>query len=65
MVKMSSVTLDAIKLSQIANMDQTPLPFSFTNGETCTDIGDKTVWIRGGASGMDKRQWYSPSDPVC
>lgn len=63
--KMSSVTLDAIKLSQIAYMDHTPLPFSFTNGEAYTDIGDKTVWIWGGALGMDKRQWYSPSDPAC
>ena len=44
------------KLSQIANMDQTPLPFSFTNGDTYADTGDKTVWIRRGASGMDKRQ---------
>ena len=44
------------KLSQIANMDQTPLPFSFTNGDTYADTGDKTVWIRGGALGMDKRQ---------
>ena len=44
------------KLSQIANMDQTPLPFSFTSGDTYPDTGDKTVWIRGGASGMDKCQ---------
>ena len=44
------------KLCQIANMDQTPLPFSFTSGDTYADTGDKTVWIRGGASGMDKRQ---------
>ena len=31
-------------------------PFAFTSGETYTDIGDKTVWVRGGASGLDKRQ---------
>ena len=43
-------------LSQIANMDQTPLPFCFTDGRTYTDKGDKTVWVRGGPSGMEKRQ---------
>ena len=43
-------------LKQIANVDQTPLPFSFTNGGTYADTGDKTVWVRGGASGLDKRQ---------
>ena len=41
---------------QIANVDQTPLPFSFTSGGTYTDTGDKTVWVRGAASGLDKRQ---------
>ena len=39
-------------LQQIANVDQTPLPFSFTNGGTYADTGDKTVWVRGGASGQ-------------
>ena len=43
-------------LQQIANVDQTPLPFSFTSGGTYADTGDKTVWVRGGASGLDKRQ---------
>ena len=43
-------------LAQIANMDQTPLPFTFSSGETYADTGDRTVWIRGGASGLDKRQ---------
>ena len=43
-------------LSQIANMDQTPLPFTFTDGGTYADKGEKSVWVRGGASGMDKRQ---------
>ena len=33
-------------------MDQTPLPFSFTNGGTYAD----TVWVHGGASGLEKRQ---------
>ena len=37
-------------------MDQTLLPFSFTNGGTYADTGDKMVWVRGGASGLEKRQ---------
>lgn len=43
-------------LKQVANVDQTPLPFTFTGGSTYADTGDKTVWIRGGMSGLDKRQ---------
>ena len=43
-------------LQQIANVDQTPLPFTFASGGTYADSGDKTVWVRGGASGLDKRQ---------
>ena len=44
------------ELRQIANVDQTPLSFLFANGETYADTGDKTVWVKGGASGLDKRQ---------
>lgn len=44
------------KLSQIANMDQTPLPFCFTDGSTYEERGNQTVWVRGAASGLDKRQ---------
>ena len=40
----------------IANMDQTPLPFIFCSGETYTDTGERSVWVRGGASGLEKRQ---------
>lgn len=43
-------------LEQIANVDQTPLPFTFASGGTYADTGDKTVWVRGGASSLDKRQ---------
>ncbi len=32
----------------IANMDQTPLPFTFCGGETYADTGEKSVWVRGG-----------------
>ena len=41
---------------QNASMDQTPLPFTFADGETYSDKGDRSVWVRGGASGWDKRQ---------
>lgn len=44
------------KLSSIANMDQTPLPFSFTAGEMYSDTGERSVWVRSGQSGLDKRQ---------
>ena len=50
------MSVGRFKLCQIANMDQTLLPFCFTSGDTYADTGDKTVWIHGGASGMDKRQ---------
>ena len=48
--------LGKFELSQIANVDQTPLPFTFTDGTTYDDTGASTVWVRGGASGLDKRQ---------
>ena len=41
---------------QVANVDQTPLPFTFSQGSTYADKGDKTIWVVGGASGLDKRQ---------
>lgn len=34
-------------------MDQTPLLFTFASGETYSQTGEKTVWVRGG---LDKRQ---------
>ena len=37
-------------------MDQTPLPFNFSGGDTYADTGEKSVWVRGGASGLEKRQ---------
>ena len=37
-------------------MDQTPLQFCFSDGPTYADTGDKTVWVRGGSSGLEKRQ---------
>ena len=44
------------RLNTIANMDQTPMPFVFGGGKTYTKKGSKTVWVRGGQSGLDKRQ---------
>ena len=44
-------------LSDIANMDQTPLEFCFnTNGATYETKGEKTVWTRTTGSGHEKRQ---------
>ena len=43
-------------LSNIANIDQTPLPFTFSDGKTYADKGDHSVWVHGGASGFEKRQ---------
>ena len=48
--------LRQFQLDQIANVDQTPLPFCFFNGETYADTGEKSVWVRGGASGLEKLQ---------
>lgn len=47
---------DKFGLHQIANVDQTPLPFSFTQGPTYETTNSSTVWVRGGQSGLDKRQ---------
>ena len=44
------------ELHQVANVDQTPLPFCFADGATYADTGDSTVWVRGGGSGLEKRQ---------
>ena len=37
-------------------MDQTPLPFMFSDVPTYTDKGETSVWVMGGSSGLDKRQ---------
>ena len=38
----------------IANMDQTPLPFTFCDGPTYADTGECSVWVCGAASGLEK-----------
>ena len=48
--------LGQFNTSNVANVDQTPLPFTFTDGPTYDDKGVKTVWVQGGSSGLDKRQ---------
>jgi len=45
-----------IKLSEIANMDQSPLLFEFLKGRIYTKRGEKTVRLKEGKSGHDKRQ---------
>jgi hypothetical protein len=40
----------------IANMDQTPLPFILDDGKTYDIKGVKEVWAQSGQSGLDKRQ---------
>ena len=46
-------TLGRFRLNCIANVDQTPLPFTFSNGSTYESKGASTVWRN---SGLDKRQ---------
>ena len=48
--------LGQYELRDIANMDQTPLQFILNGGKGYETQGAKTVWHRGGASGLDKRQ---------
>ncbi len=45
-----------IKLLEICNMDQSPLLFEFLKGRTYTRKGDRTVRLKEGKSGHDKRQ---------
>ena len=44
------------ELSDIANMDQTPLPFVLDDGKTYNDKGEKEIWCATAPSGLDKRQ---------
>lgn len=44
------------KLSEIANMDQTPIAFEFLSGRTYDLKGTKSVWIKEQRSGWDRRQ---------
>lgn len=45
------------KLSNICNMDQTPLQFEYLTGQTYNTVGEKTIRIKASAqSGWEKRQ---------
>ena len=48
--------LGQYELRDIANMVQTPLPFVLNGGKEYETQGAKTVWHRGGVSGLDKWQ---------
>ena len=59
-MEMLPLALDCVvgiyKLRNISNLDQTPLPFDFLAGKTYSVGGAKTVWVKGTAGGLDKRQ---------
>ena len=44
------------KLENIANVDQTPMPFEIGTDTTYNNAGDRTVWVKSLGSGLDKRQ---------
>ena len=44
------------QLKDIANMDQTPLPFVLDDSRTYDTVGAKEMLVRSGQSGLDKRQ---------
>ena len=44
------------RLCDIANMDQTPLPFVLDDGKTYDAKGSTEIWFTSGKSGVDKRQ---------
>ena len=43
-------------VADIANMDQTPLPFVMNDGKTYNQTGSKENWCASGSSGLEKRQ---------
>ena len=43
-------------LDSIANLDETPLPLEFLDGQTYADKGSKSVQVKASHSGWDKRQ---------
>lgn len=51
-----SRTIGRYDLSNICNLDETPLPFKYLTGRTYNPIGSKTVLVRESKSGWDKRQ---------
>ena len=50
-------TIGRYRLANICNMDQTPLPFEYLEGQTYSKVGEKTIWAQSSStSGWDKRQ---------
>ena len=41
-------------MQQMANVHRTPLPFAFTDGQTYSDKGEKSVWVRENQLGINK-----------
>jgi hypothetical protein len=46
----------SLELSEIANMDQTPLQFDFLSSKTYAFKGEKAIFVKSARSGWDKRQ---------
>ena len=46
--------ISRIKLSEIANIDQSPLLFKFLKGYIYAKRGEKTIRLKGGKSGHNK-----------
>jgi len=44
------------ELSNICNLDETPIPFEYLQGKTYNRVGEKTIWVKETRSGWDKRQ---------
>jgi len=54
--QLTASQISRYRLQNICNMDQTPIPFEYLEGQTYNQIGDKTIWIQASRSGWDKRQ---------
>jgi len=52
----SVIAVGCYLLSNILNMDQTPLPWEYLEGKTYEFKGSKTVWVCTWRSGWDKQQ---------
>ena len=48
--------LGVFRLSDIANVDQTPCSFEFLDRKTYNIQGKKNIWVKSTSSGLDKRQ---------
>ena len=44
------------ELSNIGNLDETPIPYEYLDGKTYNIQGEKTIWAKSGQNGWDKRQ---------